>query len=151
MTDPTSLPSFPPPTDEHPLRGRVLDALLDEGFRPDVDDDGDVAVRVQGQQLFVRCMETAPPLMRVFGQWEIGPEVPGDELIRLRASNAVVGALNLVKATVVENRLVVAVDLLVGDGMDLRSLIGATLDAVLGSVQMWHATVIEYGQAEPTT
>jgi len=96
-------------------------------------------------------METAPPLMRVFGQWEIGPEVPGGELIRLRASNAVVGALNLVKATVVENRLVIAVDLLVGDGMDLRSLIGATLDAVLGSVQMWHATVLEYGQQGEAT
>jgi hypothetical protein len=151
VTDPTSLPSFAPQSDEHPLRGRVLDALIDEGFRPDVDEDGDVAVRVQGQQLFVRCMETAPPLMRVFGQWEIGPEVPGGELIRLRASNAVVGALNLVKATVVENRLVIAVDLLVGDGMDLRSLIGATLDAVLGSVQMWHATVLEYGQQGEAT
>jgi hypothetical protein len=150
VTDPTSLPSFAPPPDEHPLRGRVLDALLDEGYRPDVDEDGDVAIRVQGQQLFVRCMDTAPPLMRVFGQWMIGDDVPGGELTRLRAANAVVGALNLVKATVVEDRLVIAVDLVVSDSMDLRSLLGATMDAVLGSVQMWHATVLEYGRGDAT-
>lgn len=143
MTDPTSLPSFPPPMDENPLRGRVLDALLDEGFRPTIDEDGDVALKAQGQQVFVRCLDTAPPLMRVFGQWQIGDEVPGDELVRLRAANAVTGALNLVKTTVHEDRLVVAVDLVVGDGLDLRSLLVATVDAVLGSVQTWHATVRE--------
>jgi hypothetical protein len=150
VTDPTSLPNFPPPPDEHPLRGRVLDALIDEGFRPDVDEDGDVAVRVQGQQLFVRCMDTEPPLMRVFGQWMIGADVPGGELMRLRAANAVTGALNLVKATVIEDRLVIAVDLVVADSIELRSLLTATADAVLGSVQTWHATVLELIQEHGT-
>jgi hypothetical protein len=149
VTDPTSLPSFPPPEDEHPLRGRVLDALLDEGYRPDVDEDGDVAVRVQGQQLFVRCMDTLPPLMRVFGQWMIGEDVPGDELLRLQAANAVTGTLNLVKATVFDDRLVIAVDLVVADSLDLRALLTATLDAVLGSVQTWHSTVLELAEGLP--
>ncbi len=143
VTDPTSLPSFPPPEDEHPLRGRVLDALLDEGYRPDVDEDGDVAVRIQGQQLFVRCMDTLPPLMRVFGQWVIGDDVPGDELLRLQAANAVTGTLNLVKATVFDERLVIA------DSLDLRALLTATLDAVLGSVQTWHSTVLELAEGLP--
>jgi hypothetical protein len=145
MSDPTSMPSFPPPEHEHPLRGRVLDALLDEGYRPGIDEDGDVAVRVQDQLLFVRCMDTVPPLMRVFGQWLIGDDVPGGELFRLRAANAVTGALNLVKATIHDDRLVIAVDLVVGDSLDLRALLAATLDAVLGSVQTWHATVLELG------
>ena len=100
----------------------MLDALLDEGYRPDVDEDGDVSVRVQGQQLFVRCMDTVPPLMRVFGQWMIGEDVPGDELLRLQAANAVTGTLNLVKATVFDDRLVIAVDLVVADSLDLRAL-----------------------------
>jgi hypothetical protein len=143
VSDPTSLPSFPPPMDEHPLRGRVLDALLDEGFRPSIDEDGDVAFKAQGQQVFVRCIDTQPPLMRVFGQWLVGDDVPGDELDRLRAANAVTGALNLVKTTVHDGRLVVAVDLVVSEGLDLRSLLGATIDAVLGSVQTWHATLRE--------
>ena len=35
-------------------------ALGEEGFRPEVDTDGDVAVRVEGQMLFVRCFDTSP-------------------------------------------------------------------------------------------
>lgn len=143
VTDPTSLPSFPPPEDEHPLRGRVLDALLDEGYQPSIDEDGDVAVRVQEQLLFVRCLDTVPPMMRVFGQWLLDDSVSGDELTRLRAANAVTGALNLVKATVHGDRLAIAVDLVVGDGVQLRPLLAATLDAVLGSVRTWHATVTQ--------
>jgi hypothetical protein len=143
VSDPTSLPSFPPPIDEHPLRGRVLDALLDEGFRPTIDEDGDVAFKAQGQQVFVRCVDTVPPLMRVFGQWLIGADVPGDELMQLRAANAVTGAINLVKATVHDGCIDIAVDLVVADGLDLRVLLPATIDAVLGSRQSWHATVRE--------
>ena len=37
MSDPTSLPNFPPPADEHPLRGRVLDVLKDLGLNPNID------------------------------------------------------------------------------------------------------------------
>lgn len=147
VTDPTSMPSFTPgdrPADDNAMRVRVFDALLDEGFRPSVDEDGDVAFRAQGQQLFVRCLDTVPPLIRVFGQW-IEQEVPGGEITRLRAANAVVGALNLIKATVVEDRLVVAVDLVLSDGLDLRPLLSATVEAVLHSVQRWYAAVVEYG------
>jgi type III secretion system-like peptide-binding chaperone len=141
MTDPTSLPSFPPPPDEHPLRGRVLDALIDEGLQPAIDEDGDVAVRLQDQMLFVRTLDTAPPMMRVFGQWLLDDSLAGDELTRLRAANAVTGALNLVKVTVHADRLAVAVDLVVGDGLELQSLLSATLEAILGSVRTWHQTV----------
>jgi hypothetical protein len=143
MTDPTSLPSFPPPPDEHPLLGRVLDALLDEGQEPAIDEDGDVAVRIQEQMLFVRCLDTQPPMMRVFGHWLLDDSLAGDELTRLRAANAVTSGLNLVKVTVNADRLAVAVDLVVGDGMDLRSLLSATLEAVLGSVRTWHETVTQ--------
>ncbi|MDQ1294401.1 MAG: hypothetical protein QG608_2284 [Actinomycetota bacterium] len=99
--------------------------------------------------MFVRCMDTNPPLMRVFGQWMVGPEVPGDDYVRLQAANAVTGALNLVKATIHENRLVIAVDLVVAGGLDLRSVLSATLDAILGSVQTWHATVLQLTGGPP--
>jgi hypothetical protein len=150
MTDPTSLPSFPPPPDEHPLRGRVLDALLDEGHQPTIDEDGDVAVQIQEQMLFVRCLDTQPPMMRIFGQWLLDDSLAGDELTRLRAANAVTSALNLVKVTVHGDRLAVAVDLVVGDDLDLRSLLTATLEAVLGSVRTWHQTVTQLLEGEGT-
>ena len=95
MTDPTSLPNFPPPPSERPLRGRVLDALIDEGFEPNIDSDGDVAFTVQDQQLFVRCMEGDFSIMRVFGQWQIGADVPQDPLTQLRACNELTLSLNV--------------------------------------------------------
>ena len=59
MSDPTSLPNFPPPADEHPLRGRVLDVLKDHQLDPNIDADGDVAFMIgePPQQLFVRCQD----------------------------------------------------------------------------------------------
>jgi hypothetical protein len=41
------------------------------------------------------------------------------------------------------DRLAVAVDLIVADGMDLGPLLSATLEAVLGSVRTWHQTVTQ--------
>ena len=146
MTDPTSLPSFP---DEHRLRSRVLDVLLDDGHEPTIDSDGDIVVRTQDQTVFVRCLETVPPMMRVFGQWLLDESLPGSELIKLRAANAVTGALNLVKVTLHEDRLSVAVDLVVGDSLELRSLLSATLEAVLGSVRTWHETVTQLLEGGP--
>ena len=69
MTDPTALPNFPPPADEHPLRGRVLDVLQDLEIKPSIDSDGDVAFQVGDpvQQLFVRCQDGDFPVMRIFG------------------------------------------------------------------------------------
>jgi hypothetical protein len=125
-----------------PLRERVAHALAGSGLPAMVDEDGDVAVTVQDQKLFVRCMDSQPALMRVFGQW-LMDDLPDDELARLRAANAVTGSVNLAKAVVSEDRLVVAVDLLAGNDFHLASLLHASLDAVLGCVRVWHDTVLE--------
>lgn len=125
-----------------PLRDRVTAALVDAGYQPSVDADGDVAITVQEQLLFVRCVDSIPPLMRVFGQWLVdGP--PADELAWLRAANAVTASVNLAKATVHDDRLTVAVDLLAGDDFHLPSLLHASMDAVLGCVRSWHDAVLE--------
>jgi len=138
MTDPTSLPNFPPPSEEHPLRGRVLDALMDEGFRPDIDDDGDVAFKVQGQQLFVRCMEGDFTIMRVFGQWQIGDDVPQDELTQLQACNDLTLRLNVVKAGIANGTLVVTGEHVVAPETELKTLLQVTVQLVLSAVHMWH-------------
>jgi hypothetical protein len=148
VTDPTSFSVFTESTRTRPLKDRVVESLRQKGYDPTEDEDGDVAVIVQGQQVFVRTLDTQPPLLRVFGQWLIGQEVPGDVLLRLNAANAVTSALNLVKATVHEDRLVVAVDLVISDGLALPSLMAATLDATVTAVQTWHATVLELARPE---
>lgn len=155
MSDPTSLPFFDEPADGTPLRSRVLAALAlveargpVEGQGPVVDEDGDVAVVHNGQLVFVRCVESRPALMRVFGQWRLGP-LPGDETALLRAANAVTGGLNLIKASVLEDRLSVACDVIVVEGMDLAGLLPAIFDAVFNAVRTFHGAVNELAGGAP--
>ncbi|HZI97678.1 MAG TPA: hypothetical protein VFD41_09160 [Actinomycetales bacterium] len=138
MSDPSALPSFPPPPEEHPLRGRVLDVLIDAQMAPDLDGDGDVAVAVEGQKMFVRCVDGDMPLMRLFGQWRIGPTVPDDELARLRAASAITARLNLVKVTLHDAVLLVAIDVIISRDTDLRQVLLSGFPALMGAVQMWH-------------
>jgi hypothetical protein len=142
MTDPTSLPNFPPTPNEHPLRGRVLDALIDEGFEPNIDQDGDVAFTVQEQQLFVRCMEGDFTIMRVFGQWQVGDDVPQDLLSQLQACNELTLRLNVVKAGIANGTLVVTGEHVVAPETNIRALLVVTTQLVLSAVHLWHETIL---------
>jgi hypothetical protein len=148
MTDPTSLPNFPPPPDEHPLRGRVLDALIDQGLKPDIDADGDVALVVQDQQLFVRCTEGDFQIMRVFGQWAISDAVPADPLKRLETCNDITLQLNIVKTGIANGTLVVTGEHVVTPESDLTALVGVTIQLVLAGVQMWHERIMGGGPSD---
>jgi hypothetical protein len=145
MTDPTSLPNFPPPPDEHPLRGRVLDALIDQGLAPNVDSDGDVAFTVQDQQLFVRCTEGDFQIMRLFGQWAISDAVPGDPLTRLSTCNEITLQMNIVKAGLANDTLVVTAEHIVMPTSDVASLVAVSTQLVLAGVQMWHERIMGGG------
>ncbi|KQZ90747.1 hypothetical protein ASD62_17045 [Phycicoccus sp. Root563] len=149
MTDPTSLPNFPPPADEHPLRGRVLDALIDMGLSPDIDGDGDVAFTVQEQQLFVRCTEGDFQIMRLFGQWAISDAVPSDTLTRLATCNEITLQLNIVKAGLANDTLVVTGEHIVVPNTDVPGLVNVTIQLVLAGVQMWHERIMGGGDPGP--
>ena len=149
MTDPTSLPNFPPPPDEHPLRGRVLDALIDQGLAPDIDGDGDVAFTVQDQQLFVRCTEGDFQIMRLFGQWAISDAVPSDPLTRLATCNEITLQLNIVKAGLANDTLVVTGEHIVTPTSDVAALVNITIQLVLAGVQMWHERIMGGGESGP--
>ena len=145
MTDPTSLPNFPPPANEHPLRGRVLDALIDQGLAPNVDDDGDVAFTVQDQQLFVRCSEGDFQIMRVFGLWAISDTVPSDPLTRLATCNEITLQMNVVKAGLANDTLVVTSEHIVDQTSNVTALVNVSIQLVLAGVQMWHERIMGGG------
>ncbi len=144
MSDPTSLPNFPPPADEHPLRGRVLDVLKDLGLNPNIDGDGDVAFTVgePAQQLFVRCQDGDFPVMRIFGQWMIGDQVPEDALVRLQRTNDFTLQLNLVKVGIANDNLVVTGEHVVTDGVEISTLFQITVNLIMEVVQMWHTSFL---------
>ena len=148
MSDPTSQPNVPPPPDEHPLRGRVLDALIDEGFTPNIDDDGDVAFMMQDQQLFVRCMEGDFTVMRVFGQWQIGADVPQDALTQLKACNELTLSLNVVKTGIANETLVVTGEHVIGEETDVKGLLVVTTQLLLSAVHLWHETIMGRTQGD---
>ncbi|HYN28891.1 MAG TPA: hypothetical protein VES95_03335 [Dermatophilaceae bacterium] len=138
MTDPTSLPNFPPPPDEHPLRGRVLDALIDAGLQPDLDADGDVAFTANDQKLYVRCTEGELEVMRVFGQWQLPEELGGDVGRALETCNVLNLSLNCVKTGVANGTLVVTAEHLVTPGADVSMLVTVSVQIVLSAVHHWH-------------
>ena len=144
MSDPTSLPNFPPPADEHPLRGRVHDALKDLGLDPNIDADGDVAFTVgePAQQLFVRCQDGDFPIMRIFGQWMISDQVPPDPQLRLQRCNDFSLQLNLVKVGIANDNLIVSGEHVVPLGADIPMLFQITVNIIMEVVQMWHTSFL---------
>ena len=142
MTDPTSLPNFPPPPDEHPLRGRVLDVLVDLGLQPNLDTDGDVAFTVNDQQLFVRCSEGEVEIMRVFGQWQIQEDLLADRLHLHETCNELNLNMNCVKTGVAGSTLVVIGEHLVAPGADLSTMLAGAIQVILSGVHIWHQRVL---------
>jgi len=142
MTDPASLPNFPPPPHEHPLRGRVLDVLVDLGLRPNLDNDGDVAFTVNEQQLFVRCSEGEVEIMRVFGQWQIQEELLADRLHLHETCNEINLNMNCVKTGVAGSTLVVIGEHVTTPGADLNVMLQVSIQVILSGVHLWHQRVL---------
>jgi len=142
MTDPTSLPNFPPPADEHPLRGRVLDVLVDLGLRPNLDADGDVAFTANEQQLFIRCSEGEVQIMRVFGQWQVAEEMQGDRLKLHETCNELNLNMNCVKCGIAGTTLVVTGEHLVTPGADVSALVQVSIQVILSGVHIWHQRML---------
>lgn len=159
MSDPTALPNLTPPSGpggapqggdatgltaqpgepitEAPLRARCRDALVELGLEATIDDDGDVAFAFEDQQLFIRTDDESN-VLRVFGQWSLEDPVPTDELERLKVSNDVNVAFNLVKAAVANDTLLVTSEHILPRGADVRGLLGVAVPLVIQGVQLWH-------------
>lgn len=148
MSDPTALPNFPPPPDEHPLRGRVLDVLQDLQFQPNLDKDGDVSFTAREQKMFIRIREGDIDMMRIFGQWRIADSMPQDLLQRLNACNNVTLGVNIVKAGIAGGTLVLATDHMITKTEDVRVKVAVSVDLILKGLQMWHKTLTKAGENE---
>ncbi len=143
MTDPTSLPNFPPPADVRPLRGRVLDALQDLKFGPDLDSQGDVSFTAAEHKLFVRCLEAEKfDIMRTFGQWQISDRIPQDMQTRLNACNDVTLGMNLVKAGIAGGNLILTVEQVIAKKENPKAKVSISVGLLLQAVALWHKNVI---------
>ncbi|UJH70657.1 hypothetical protein [Ornithinimicrobium sp. INDO-MA30-4] len=125
------------------MRGRVLDALQDLEYQPNIDKAGDVAFTAQQQKFFVRSMTGGQvDIMRTFGQWAISSEVPEDITVRLNACNDVSLGMNLVKAGIAGGNLVVSVEQIIAKRENPKAKLQIATGLVLQAVQLWHKNVI---------
>jgi hypothetical protein len=149
MTDPTSLPNFPPPPQERPLTGRVLDALQDLQMTPNLDTQGDVAFEAKGQKLFVKVVSGEQfDIMRVFGQWQVASSVPEDLTTRLNGCNDVTLGVNLVKAGIANGNLVLAVEQIIARQEQPKAKVQIATGLILQALQLWHRNVVAKSRAE---
>lgn len=146
MTSPTSLPSFGSPVPPSRLE-QVQQVLTALEVNPVLDDDGDLQITVNDAQLYVRVSDDGPGLLRVFGQWQIAPDMPADLSLRHGAAAHVTASHALVKVNIFEEALVVATDQIVPEPTRYDVVVPASIDAVLSAVGMWHQIVVENGQA----
>ncbi|MBC7309125.1 MAG: hypothetical protein GXY39_09045 [Actinomycetales bacterium] len=147
MSDPTALPNFPPPSDEHPLRGLVIDALQDLGLEANIDKDGDVSFKANEQTMFVRSLENSGVrIMRVFGQWQIGEQVPQDKVMQLSVCNDLNLSMTMVKTGLGKDNLVVTSEHLVTSDDAVKDLLGTSIQIILATVQQWHERVTKLAE-----
>jgi hypothetical protein len=149
MTDPTSFPNFPPPPQDRPLSGRVLDALQDLQMSPNLDREGDVAFEVRDQRMFVKIVQGEQfDIMRVFGQWQVAGTVPEDLLTRLNGCNDVTLGVNLVKAGIAGGNLVLAVEQIVARQEQPKAKLQIATGLILQALSLWHRNVVAKSRAE---
>lgn len=146
MSDPTALPNFPPPPDEHPLRGLVLDALKDLGLEPNIDKEGDVSFKANDQQIFVRCLENEVKIMRIFGQWQISEPVPQDKVMQLSVCNDINLSMTMVKTGLGNNALVVTSEHIVTSNASVKQLVAVSIQIILATVQAWHERITKLAE-----
>jgi hypothetical protein len=80
--------------------------------------------------------------MRVFGQWQVGDDVPQDALSQLQACNELTLRLNVVRAGIADGTLVVTGEHVIAPETDVKELLVVTTELVLSAVHMWHQTVM---------
>lgn len=149
MTDPTSFPNFPPPPQDRPLSGRVIDALQDMNLSPNLDPEGDVSFEINDQKMFVKVVQGEQfDIMRVFGQWQVASTVPADMLTRLNGCNDVTLGVNLVKAGIAGGNLVLAVEQIIARQEQPKPKLQIATGLILQALSLWHRNVVAKSQAE---
>lgn len=143
MTDPTALPNFPPPPEDRPLTGKILDALQDLQLSPNLDKEGDVAFAIKDQKMFAKVISGDQfDIMRIFGQWQIADSVPADLQTRLNGCNDVTLGVNLVKAGIASGNLVLAVEQIMARGEQPKAKVQIATGLILQALQLWHRNIV---------
>ena len=142
MTDPTSLPNFPPAAGRAPAaRPGPRRARRPRPRSPTSTTTATSRSPCSDQQLFVRCSEGDVEIMRVFGQWQIRTTLLADRLhLHCRPATSSPCSMNCVKTGVADDTLVVTGEHLVDARTPTSTaLLQVSIQARSSSgVHIWH-------------
>jgi hypothetical protein len=126
--------SQPPQRDRKELQRLYVNALTIEGYRPELDDDGDVRFRHEGSSYFIEVREDDPMFFRVVmpNFWDI--ESPGERTRIIEAANATCADIKTAKVFLVRNDTWCAVELFLPDQEHFGSVLQRCLLAIRTAV-----------------
>lgn len=140
MSSPTDLPTIP--YIEPGVRDRVCSVLDGMGLTHTDESDGDIGFEVNGQRLYARTRDDGPGMVRVFGQWQIMDNLPGEPALRYAAAHQTTATHALVKVSVLADTLLVAVDAVCPPGSRVDVIVSTSIEAVLSAVTVWHRIIV---------
>ena len=133
-SDMSSQPSHPHRRTREELQKYYLDVLETEGYRPELDQDGDVRFRHEGNSYFIEVREDDPMFFRVVmpNFWDI--ESPAERKRIIEAANAACNEIKVSKVFIVRNDTWCAVELFLPSQEDFAPLLQRCLLAIRAAV-----------------
>ncbi len=127
------------------LQKLYLDALEKEGYRPELDQDGDVRFRHEGSSYFIEVREDDPMFFRVVlpNFWDI--ESPKERARIIEAANTTCSDIKVAKVFIVRNDTWCAVELFLAQQEHFIPILQRCLLAIRAAVN----TFSEHMRSEP--
>jgi len=122
------------------LQAFQLEYLRDEGFRPVIDDDGDIVFKAEAKPYVLFNTSDDPELFRLgaVGIWPLSD--PDEEQVALRIASDISGRFKVAKAFVVPGPAVfVVVEFLSGDPTAFTQVFGRALTILQAAVSEFRA------------
>ena len=132
--------SEPPPPPPPPKRTREAlqqlysSTLEQEGYRPELDDDGDVRFRHEGSSFFIEVREDDPVFFRLVmpNFWDI--ESPAERLRVIEAANHACSEVKIAKVFIIRDSTWCAVELFLPSQEQFKSILQRCLLTIRNSV-----------------
>lgn len=121
------------------LQTLYMDYLGEEGYRPEIDSDGDVQFKAEGQTFFIDVDEDDIEYFAVmlFNIWEIESEE--ERAKALEACNAVNSNAKVIKGQIINDYIWLSAEVFVADPEDFKGI----FDRIMSAFSAAQDTVVE--------
>lgn len=116
------------------LQKMYMDYLTDEGFRPEIDSDGDVQFKAEGKTYFINVVEDDPTYFRVVlaNIWPIESEEERAQcLVAVDYSNA---KSKVAKSYLVKDNIWVGIEIFIPEADDFKEIFKRSMGALNNGV-----------------